>query len=143
VAAAAYLMKHHGATALVVLAGARSSRPIGIITETDIIRAAADGKDLNKVRIVELMTQSPDRHQLGGEQSVTRRESRCPPFPAPSGGWRRRPNRMADIANIATPCPTRPRHDRPAVRDQQARHDSTACAPSDHGRVGLVHGVAG
>jgi CBS domain-containing protein len=64
-AAAAYLMKHKGATALIVLDGERSDRPKGIITDTDIAQAIADGKDLNKVRIIELMTQSPDRHQRG------------------------------------------------------------------------------
>jgi len=57
-AAAAYLMRHHGATALAVLAGGGSSPPVGIITEADIIQAAADGKDLNKVRVHELMSQS-------------------------------------------------------------------------------------
>jgi CBS domain-containing protein len=45
--------------------GERSDRPKGIITDTDIAQAIADGKDLNKVRIIELMTQSPDRHQRG------------------------------------------------------------------------------
>ena len=59
-AAAAYLMRHHGATALAVLDGDRSNPPVGIITEADIIQAAADGKDLNKVRVQELMSQSPD-----------------------------------------------------------------------------------
>ena len=54
-AAAAYLMKHKGATAAVVVDGERSDRPMGIITETDIVQAAADGKDLNEVRIRELI----------------------------------------------------------------------------------------
>jgi len=57
-AAAAYLMRHHGATALLILDGARSSRPVGIITEADLIQAAADGRDLNTVRIQELMSQN-------------------------------------------------------------------------------------
>jgi CBS domain-containing protein len=59
VAAAAYLMRHAGATALVVLDGHETSRPIGIITEADIVHTVADGKDPNEVRIHELMTPSP------------------------------------------------------------------------------------
>ena len=68
VAAAAYLMRHHGVTALAVLDGDRSSRPIGMITKTDITQAAADGEDLDKVRIGQLRSQSPgsDQPQLPG-----------------------------------------------------------------------------
>jgi len=50
VAAAAYLMKHAGATALMIV-DAQTGQPVGIITETDITHAVADGKDLNEVRI--------------------------------------------------------------------------------------------
>jgi CBS domain-containing protein len=57
-AAAAYLMRHHGAAALLILDGTRSNRPAGIITEADLIQAAADGKDLNTVRVHELMSQN-------------------------------------------------------------------------------------
>jgi CBS domain-containing protein len=57
-AAAAYLMKHAGATALMVL-DAWTDLPVGIITETDIVHAAADGKDANSTRIYELMTTRP------------------------------------------------------------------------------------
>jgi len=57
-AAAAYLMKHAGMTALMVL-DALTGQPIGIVTETDIARAVADGKDVNSVRIRELMTTRP------------------------------------------------------------------------------------
>jgi CBS domain len=63
VAAAAYLMRHHSVTALAVLDGDRSTRPVGMITKTDITRAAADGEDLNKVRIGQLMSQSPGSDQ--------------------------------------------------------------------------------
>jgi len=59
VAAAAYLMKHAGATALVVLDGQESNRPVGIITEADIVHTVADGKDVNDVRIHDLMTTGP------------------------------------------------------------------------------------
>jgi len=58
VAAAAYLMKHGGATALTVL-DAQTDQPIGIITEADVAHAVADGKDVNSVRIHDLMTTRP------------------------------------------------------------------------------------
>jgi CBS domain-containing protein len=58
VAAAAYLMKHAGTTALIV-ADARTGQPAGIITQADIARAIADGKDLNDVRVHAIMTTRP------------------------------------------------------------------------------------
>jgi CBS domain-containing protein len=58
VAAAAYLMKHAGATALMVT-GVQTGQPVGIITQADIARAAAAGKDVNRVRIYELMASRP------------------------------------------------------------------------------------
>ena len=57
-AAAAYLMRHAGATALVVLDG-QSNRPLGIITEADIVHTVADGRDVNEVRIRDVMTTGP------------------------------------------------------------------------------------
>jgi CBS domain-containing protein len=58
-AAAAYLMKHAGRTALVVLDGQGTNQPIGLITEADIMHTVADGKDVNDVRIRDLMTKNP------------------------------------------------------------------------------------
>ena len=58
VAAAAYLMKHADATALIVTQ-ANTGEPVGIITEADISHAVADGKNPNDVRIYELMTANP------------------------------------------------------------------------------------
>jgi CBS domain-containing protein len=58
-AAAAYLMKHAGETALVVVDDELARRPMGLITEADISRAVADGKDVNEVRIHDLMTTDP------------------------------------------------------------------------------------
>ena len=58
VAAAAYLMKRAGATALIVTQ-AQTGQPIGIVTEADISHAVADGKNPNDVRIYELMTANP------------------------------------------------------------------------------------
>jgi len=55
VAAATYLMKHAGTTALAVLDGQRSNQPIGCITETEIATAMAQGQDLNETRIRDLM----------------------------------------------------------------------------------------
>src|SRR5215831_20094025 len=58
IAAAAYLMKHAGTTALVVL-DAETDRPIGIVTDTDVAHVVADGKNVNDVRISEVMTPEP------------------------------------------------------------------------------------
>jgi predicted transcriptional regulator len=58
VAAAAYLMKHAGTTALIV-ADARTGQPAGIITETDITHTIADGKDVNDIRVDAVMTTRP------------------------------------------------------------------------------------
>jgi CBS domain-containing protein len=57
-AAAAYLMHQAGATALVVV-DEQAMRPLGLITEADIVRAVAEDKDVNDVRIRDLMTTDP------------------------------------------------------------------------------------
>ena len=54
-AAASYLMKHTGATALPVQDSQHSNQQIGCITETDIAEAMAHGKDPNETRIRELI----------------------------------------------------------------------------------------
>jgi predicted transcriptional regulator len=56
-AAAAYIMKHAVASALMVL-HSHTGQPIGIITEKDIAHAVADGKDLEQTRIHDLITGS-------------------------------------------------------------------------------------
>jgi len=58
VAAAAYLMKHAGTTALIV-ADAQTGQPVGIITEGDVAHAVADGKDVNDVWVGAVMTTRP------------------------------------------------------------------------------------
>ena len=58
VAAAAYLMRHAGTRALMVL-DALTDRLIGIITEADVAHVVADGKDVNEVRIHDVMTNRP------------------------------------------------------------------------------------
>ena len=58
VAAAAYLMKHAGTTALMVV-DAQTGQPAGIITQADVARAIADGKDVNDVWVDAVMTTRP------------------------------------------------------------------------------------
>ena len=58
VAAAAYLMKHAGTTALIVT-DAQTGQPVGIITEADITHAIAHGKNVNDVRVNTVMTTRP------------------------------------------------------------------------------------
>jgi CBS domain-containing protein len=58
-AAAAYLMKRAGEMALVVVDDERARRPIGLITDANITQAEADGKDVNEIRIHDLMTADP------------------------------------------------------------------------------------
>ena len=58
VAAAAYLMKHAGTTALMVV-DAQTGQPAGIITEADIARAIADGKDVNDAWVDAVTTTRP------------------------------------------------------------------------------------
>jgi CBS domain-containing protein len=58
VAAAAYLMKHEGTSALIV-ADAQTGQPAGIVTEADVTHAIADGKDVNDVWVGAVMTTRP------------------------------------------------------------------------------------
>jgi DNA-binding MarR family transcriptional regulator len=80
VAAAAYLMKHAGTTALIVT-DARTGQPAGIITESDIARAIADGKDLNDVRVHAVMATPPAITTSIGDAAanMTARHFRHPP----------------------------------------------------------------
>jgi CBS domain-containing protein len=57
-AAALYLMKHAGTTALLVV-DAQTGQPAGIITQADVARAIADGKDINDVWVDAVMTTRP------------------------------------------------------------------------------------
>ena len=58
VAAAAYLMKHAGTTALMVV-DAQTGQPAGIITEADVAHAIADGKDVNNTWVDAVITTRP------------------------------------------------------------------------------------
>jgi NADPH:quinone reductase len=64
VAAAAYLMKHLDATALVVLDGEWAGRPVGILTKADIARVAAAGEDLENVRIGDIILASAKKRAM-------------------------------------------------------------------------------
>jgi CBS domain-containing protein len=55
-AGAAYLMKHSGDNALVVTA---NSRPVAMVTDTDISQAVADGRHPEEVRISDLPRREP------------------------------------------------------------------------------------
>ena len=54
-AAAAYLMKRSGDSVLVVTTDDRTRAPLGVITDWDITQAVADGRDLEQVRISDLL----------------------------------------------------------------------------------------
>jgi len=52
-------MKHARPAALAVLGAQPGNPPIGVITEADIAGAVADGTDVNKTRIHDLLTARP------------------------------------------------------------------------------------
>jgi signal-transduction protein with cAMP-binding, CBS, and nucleotidyltransferase domain len=54
-AAAAYLMKKSGGSALVVTTDDGNRRPLGIVTDSDISQAVADERDLEQMRISDLL----------------------------------------------------------------------------------------
>lgn len=58
-AAAAYLMKHRGDTALVVTTDDDDRRPIAVITDADISQAVADGRAPERTRISDLHLPAP------------------------------------------------------------------------------------
>jgi CBS domain-containing protein len=58
-AAAAYLMHRANASAVVVTSDDEAHAPIAVITEADIIRVVADGRDANSVRIEEMIGPEP------------------------------------------------------------------------------------
>jgi CBS domain-containing protein len=58
-AAAAYLMKHAGDTALVVVNDDVARVPVAVLTDVDVAQAVADGKNPNDVRIADLISREP------------------------------------------------------------------------------------
>ena len=55
VAAAVYLMKHMDATVLAVVGIHEPELAVGVITAADVAQVIADGKNINDVRIYQLM----------------------------------------------------------------------------------------
>nr|WP_239523374.1 CBS domain-containing protein [Geodermatophilus normandii] len=58
-AAAAYLMKRSGDTALVVVRGDDTGIPLGIVTDADVTQAVADGRDLEQLRVSDVLSGMP------------------------------------------------------------------------------------
>jgi len=58
-AAAAYLFKKAGDSALVVINNAAERVPITVITDSEVAQAVADGKDPNEVRISDVVRREP------------------------------------------------------------------------------------
>ena len=129
-AAAAYLMKRAGATALIVTK-MQTGQPTGIITEADISRAVADGKNPNDVRIYELMTTNPTVVSTTASirdaaKIMTSKRFRHLPVMGDAG--------LADIVDITDVCralleadvsgrlPTPPRRSNPRVLDPSFAH---------------------
>jgi CBS domain-containing protein len=116
VAAAAYLMKHAGVTALVVVDDNQAKQPVGIITEADIAQAAADGKDVNDLRVRALMTTHPAVINPGtsirdAARSMVTGHFRHLPVAGEAGLIG-----MADIADVCAASPGPPQDDLPASR---------------------------
>ncbi|MEX5719106.1 CBS domain-containing protein [Geodermatophilus maliterrae] len=58
-AAAAYLVKRSGDTALVVVRPDDTGVPIGVVTDADVTRAVADGRDLEQLRVSDVLSGPP------------------------------------------------------------------------------------
>jgi len=58
-AAAAFLMHRAGDSAVVITAGPQNPQPVAVITESDITATVAEGRDVNEVRIGELIGKEP------------------------------------------------------------------------------------
>jgi CBS domain-containing protein len=100
VAAAAYLMKHADTNALVVL-DSQTGRPIGILTDTDVAHVVADRKNVNDVRIVDVMTPNPTVIDAGtsirkAAELMTARHFRHLPVVGDSG--------LAGIVDVSALC---------------------------------------
>jgi CBS domain-containing protein len=67
-AAAAFLMHRAGDSAVVITAGPQNSQPVAVITEADITATVAEGRDVNEVRIGDLIGKEPV--MIGPEATV-------------------------------------------------------------------------
>jgi CBS domain-containing protein len=100
-AAAAYLMRHAGDTAVVVTADDEGRTPVGIITETDITRAVGDGKDPNEIHLDDLPGRDPVVTQPGTaveEAAATMLSERIRHLPVVDDG------RLVGIVDITDAC---------------------------------------
>jgi CBS domain-containing protein len=134
-AAAAYLMKHAGVTALVVVDDNQAKQPVGIITEADIAQAVADGKDLNDLRIRALITThltviNPGTSIRDAARSMMTGHFRHLPVAGEAGLIG-----MVDITDVCAALPGPPQDDLPASRDRHTPGPAAAAA----GRKGAEH----
>jgi CBS domain-containing protein len=118
VAAAAYLMKHARSAALVVLGVRHGGRLVGVITEADIARAVADGMEVNKTRIHDLLTARPAAIPAAASIRDAARTM-------VNGGFRQLPVAdgtgwidIADVCGVIDPRLAPGRPDRPLARAQ-------------------------
>jgi CBS domain-containing protein len=58
-AGAAFMMHRAGSSAIVVVTDDERHQPIGVITEADITGVVADGRDVNEVRIEDMIGAKP------------------------------------------------------------------------------------
>jgi CBS domain-containing protein len=58
-AAAAFLMHRAGDSAVVITTGPENPQPVAVITESDITTTVAEGRDVNEVRIGDLIGKEP------------------------------------------------------------------------------------
>jgi CBS domain-containing protein len=58
-AAAAFLMHRAGDSAVVITAGPQNAQPVAVITEADVTATVAEGRDVNEVRIGDLIGKEP------------------------------------------------------------------------------------
>jgi len=58
-AAAAFLMHRAGDSAVVITAGPQNPQPVAVVTESDITTTVAEGRDVNEVRIGDLIGKEP------------------------------------------------------------------------------------
>src|SRR5260370_40625794 len=128
VAAAAYLMKHAGVTALVVVDDDQAEQPVGIITEAAIARAVADGKDVNDVRIRALVTTHPAVINAGtsirdAARSMVTGHFRHLPVAGEAGLIG-----MVDITDVCAALPGPPQDDLPPSRDPHTPGPAAAAA---------------
>ena len=100
-AAAAYLMRQAGASALVVLRDERTRTPVGIVTDTDVAHAVADGRSVEETRVRdvlqdELITVRPDVPVVEAAERMVRAGVRHLPV-ADEGG-------LLGMLDISTAC---------------------------------------